>query len=311
MRQAGTLSNREQAERLCDYLLTQGISAKADADGDSWAIWIHDEDQLPKAKALLQEFQADPNSAKYRSAAQTAESLRKQQARDDEQRRKNVIELRNRWGKSSGPRPLTMVLIGVSVLVTLATNFGKDFNEIQQAVMFQSLENDARGQLGAPGQIHDIFEGQIWRLVTPIFLHFRILHLVFNMFWLYDLGAMVEGKRGTLRYGLLVLAIAVLSNYGEYFIPEALNMKADGIRIFGGMSGVNYGLFGYIWMKSQFDPLSGMRLSGQTVFIMLLWFVVCWIGVVGSIANWAHTVGLVVGIIIGYAPIAWQKLTKR
>ena len=37
------------------------------------------------------------------------------------------------------------------------------------------------------------------------------------------------------------------------------------------MSGVVFGLFGYIWMKSRFEASSGYFMHPQTVVLMLLW----------------------------------------
>jgi GlpG protein len=311
MRQAGALTNRDRAARLVDYLLTQGIVAKFDAEGDSWAIWIRDEDQLPQAKELLREFAADPDGKKYRSVDAVAEALRRKQAADDKRRMKNVIEVRNRWTVGSGPTPVTIALLATSIFISLATNFGQTNNDLQQAIMFQSLEGDGPSNwfLAAPSPVYDIEHGQVWRLVTPIFRHLRILHLLFNMFWLYDLGSMVESRRGSLRFGLLVLVIAVLSNFGQYFL--SLHLTSQPSIAFGGMSGVNYGLFGYIWMKSLYDPMAGFRISSQAVFVMVVWFFVCWTGVAGPVANWAHTVGFAVGMAIGYAPVAWRGMAKR
>lgn len=310
MRQAGTLTNREHAERLVDYLLTQGIVAKFDANGDSWAIWIRDEDQLAKAKELLREFAADPDGEKYRSVDTKAETLRKQQAADDARRMKNVIELRNRTGVGGGRIPVTIVLVAISILVTLSTNFGKSNNDVLQAVMFQSVPNEK--EIPADwSPIRDINRGQVWRLVTPIFLHFDFLHILFNMYWLLVFGSMIEPRRGSLPYGLLILVVGALSNFAQYFFSFELNWTPEPTILFGGMSGVNYGLFGYLWMKSKYDPAAGMRISSQVVFVMVLWFFVCMTGAAGPVANWAHGAGLLVGMAIGYAPIALRTMSKR
>jgi GlpG protein len=111
------------------------------------------------------------------------------------------------------------------------------------------------------------------------------------MMWLYDLGGMVEARQGRLRLGLIVLVIAVLSNLGQYWMAGP---------IFGGMSGVVYGLLGYVWMRGKFDPASGLFLHQTTVLMMLIWFFVCLFGWVGRVANTAHAVGLVVGMAWGY-----------
>jgi GlpG protein len=68
---------------------------------------------------------------------------------------------------------------------------------------------------------------------------------------------------------------------------------------FGGMSGVDYALFGYAWMKTRYDPTPGLFLPRETVLMGLIWLVVCLTGLAGNIANTAHFVGLGVGVIAG------------
>ncbi len=221
MRQAGKLSNREQGQRLADYLLTLGISAKVDPDGDSWAIWVRDEDQLPQAVKELEQFVADPDAARYRESTRTAESVRKQQAREEQARRKNMIEMRDRWDTNPvGKRPLTALLIAACVFVAIATDAGeKKDSEVLRALWFAPPPTNAV-ELFTWTPTKYIDEGQIWRLVTPIFVHYGPWHLVFNMYWLYGLGSLIEARRGTLRFGLLVLAVAIASNGGQYYIPS-------------------------------------------------------------------------------------------
>ena len=65
------------------------------------------------------------------------------------------------------------------------------------------------------------------------------------------------------------------------------------------MSGVVYGLFGYVWMKGKYDPGEGMFLHPSTIMIMLFWFAFCFVGPM-NIANGAHAGGLAVGTLWGY-----------
>jgi GlpG protein len=80
--------------------------------------------------------------------------------------------------------------------------------------------------------------------------------------------------------------------------------------MFGGMSGVDYGLFGYIWMKARSEPASGFVMPPLTVFMMIAWYVLCFVPGM-PIANMAHTVGLVLGALIGIAPHLWRSLRGR
>jgi GlpG protein len=70
--------------------------------------------------------------------------------------------------------------------------------------------------------------------------------------------------------------------------------------VFGGMSGVIYGLLGYVWLRGKFDPGSGLYLHSSTVTMMIVWFFFCYTGFVGRIANTAHAVGLGMGLAWGY-----------
>ena len=144
----------------------------------------------------------------------------------------------------------------------------------------------------------EIRHGQVWRLISPILIHFGIMHILFNVLMLRDLGSLIEVRRGMLLMGALVLVSAIVSNLAQYW------WSGPG---FGGLSGVVYALFGYAWMQSRLFPQRNIQIHPDTVFIMLAWLVLCMTGWVGDIANTAHVVGLLVGMAIGAAPYAWKR----
>jgi len=179
--------------------------------------------------------------------------------------------------------PYTAALMAISVAVAIWSNLGQNKEVVDR--LFISATN---GGFSLP----EIAQGQVWRLITPIFIHFGIAHLVFNMLWLKDLGSAIEKVAGTASFLELVLVSGVVSNFGQFALASPF---------FGGMSGVVYGLFGYVWMRSKFDPASGLRVDSNTVMWMIGWFVVCLTGVIGPVANFAHGVGLAVGMVWGFA----------
>jgi GlpG protein len=137
----------------------------------------------------------------------------------------------------------------------------------------------------------EIRHGQLWRLFTPIFVHGDFLHIFFNMWCLRDFGSMVEDRQGSWLFVVLVAAFAAISNFAQFMLHGP---------IFLGMSGVVYGLLGYIWIRGKFDPGSGLYLHPSTVTIMIVWFFVCLIDIVHGIANTAHAAGLIAGMAWGY-----------
>jgi rhomboid protease GlpG len=153
----------------------------------------------------------------------------------------------------------------------------------------------------SPPKLDSVRHGQLWRLFTPMLLHFGVLHLAFNMWWLYSLGGILERRSGTLFLLLLVLTSQVVSALAQYYW---------GGPLFGGMSGVIYALFGYVWIRGKTDPRFGLEIPQQTVLIMLAWLVLCMTGALGAIANAAHLSGLIVGVTWAAIPRGWHNYRR-
>jgi GlpG protein len=307
MRQIGTLQHERDAQLLVDYLLTQGIASQLDTEGDAWAVWVREEHQVDEARKLLEEFERDPTDARYQSARHKADQLRTQSRRQRTEAARRTMDMRQQWNLPLSRRaPLVIVMIGLSVFVSLATgSLGtgrakEESNPLKNILMFgdttRRVPGDLPGELGpgAPDPLAPLRQGQVWRMVTPIFLHADWLHLLFNMSMLYFLGTQIEARRGTVRMGGLVLALALISNWAQYLLGHSPK--------FLGMSGVVYGLFGYMWTLLRIDPRCGYMLGQGTVFLMLFFLVLGFTGTLDGVstgvANWAHVGGLVAGMAI-------------
>ncbi len=113
----------------------------------------------------------------------------------------------------------------------------------------------------------------------------------------------------------LLLVLAVVSNLCQYFLGHfdwnGSVLHAEWMPTFGGMSGVVYGLFGYIWMKARFQPELGLGISSRTIGFMMICFFLCMAPgarfLIGGVANMAHAGGLITGMLIGYAPALWRS----
>jgi GlpG protein len=294
LRQIGTLPKGIAPKVFADYLLTLGIKTRIDEQPEGWLLWIYDEDHIAQARDELRGFLTRPDDPRYQSAVDAAEAIRRQQQELDKQFRKNYREVSDLWAYPGfRRRPLTLALVALCVVIFLLES--QNGIKMKQYLWFATLRVE-QGRLHDNG-LSDISRGEVWRLVTPIFMHVNILHIFFNMWWLVDLGTMIEVRRGTLRLAILILISAAISNFGQYIWMERTDPGEP--HLFEGMSGVIYALFGYIWMKGLYQPEHGLALHPNTITIMLLWLVLCMTGTIGPIANAAHFMGLVVGVACG------------
>jgi GlpG protein len=312
MRHLTTLPDQDTASRLADYLLTLRIETRLERQPDGWELWVCDEDRVAEARTEVEEFTRNPDDPRYQTAITSAEKIRKQEARQEEDYRRRVRRLQDGMFQFDRPCPFTTFLLAASIAITLLTGFGARDSELAQALYIAPFEFD--GHWIRWNGLLQIERGEVWRLVTPIFLHLSILHLLFNMSMLYSIGTLIERRRGTVRYLLMVLVTAVASNLAQYYLGhssfEAGHFQPDGAPNFGGMSGVLYGLFGYLWMKARFQPEQGLIITQRSVFIMMGWFVLCWTGLMGPIANVAHTVGLLAGMALSLAGLLLERRGK-
>lgn len=137
--------------------------------------------------------------------------------------------------------------------------------------------------------------GQLWRLVTPMFLHFSLMHLAFNLVFLGYFAHQIEHQRGGWHLLLWALLISVVANAAQYMASPA--------TLFGGMSGVNYGLLAYCALDNH---LAGSRrryvfppgLLWVSLVLMLLGFLELFSLFGYSIANWAHLGGFLAGLFL-------------
>lgn len=289
MRQAGTLPKELDAQALADYLLTEGIETRLEEHNGQWALWVFDEDKVQHAAGELENFRNAPDDPRYEQAARDARKLRRDAQKKEQAYRRNVVDLRTRGQITRARRaPLVFALLVTSVVAT---------------VVVQVIHPAVFGLLAFLPE--EMVQGQVWRLITPVFVHGGVLHgaihLLFNMYWMVHFGTQIEARQGTWRLLLIFLLTAILSNLAQY-LWSGPN--------FAGMSGVVYGLFGYVWVKMRYEPLSGYALLPGTAFFLMLWLVICFTGAVGNVANMAHGGGLVVGAAIGYVPVLWRRLMR-
>jgi len=307
MRQIGTLQTEAQADRFAAFLITQGISAVAEPEADWWAVWVRDEDQVPTAREALEEFRRNPDDARYRGAIREANAVLQEEAKRREAARKNVVTMSARSGPLAGrATPLTAVIIGLCVVLFFLSGWGKKpASGPMRALQFCDLQHARDRDWDATrleDRLIDIRQGQWWRLITPIFLHGDLLHLLFNMIMFHVFARVIEARSGAGALGLLILLIALASNTAQGLAPANWGPLSGGPD-FLGLSGVVYGLLGYLWMKTVYHPGCGLFVNPGTVVFLLGWMTLGLTGVFQDtmpMANLAHLCGLLAGMILGY-----------
>lgn len=141
-----------------------------------------------------------------------------------------------------------------------------------------------------------LVSGQLWRLLTPMLIHFGILHLAMNSLWYWELGRRIEARQGAVMLLGLTLLFSLAANFAQYLHA--------GPSLFGGLSGVLYGLLGHCWIFQRLAPTPAYRLPPGVLVMMLVWLLICMTGIFellqfGAIANAAHVGGLLAGCLTG------------
>lgn len=189
--------------------------------------------------------------------------------------------------------PVTITALVLCLLGTLVVRF---YPDLAAWFTFQGFTRLEDNQILLEPLSETFKRNEWWRLLTPVFLHFGIFHIVFNGLWLWEFGRRVELLTGSGAYLLLLSGTAIGSNVGQYLW--------SGPSLFGGFSGVVYGLLGYIWVRNKRQPHPLLQLPGAIFPLMIGWLLICLFGVIdffiaGGVANGAHVVGLFIGMLFG------------
>lgn len=272
MRQVGDIVGLENANRFLNFLAKEKIQGELrEEDAGIYRVWVVNEDQLEQAEQWFREFLQTPNDPRFKTA----------------------IGSTPKAPPKATPRPLVAQERGfgteratlVFVLISIALTFLRDVPGAEH--LMNKLFFSQRFERG----FSEILSGEIWRIITPIFIHRDWLHLIFNMLWLFQLGGAIERLEGTIYFSLNLLVAGILCNTAQYLVSGPAFM---------GMSGVVYELLGYIWMMSKYQPATRYELPQQTIGFMLIWLVICLIGLIPNVANTQHVLGLIIGVTWGF-----------
>lgn len=197
--------------------------------------------------------------------------------------------------------PATALMIFLSAAVTLLIDFGSNadwmvkFSFADFAISSSQVEYHTLSTM--------LSSGEFWRIWTPMFMHFSLLHILFNLLWVWMIGGAIERLQGTTHFILLVLFSAALSNLAQFWVTGPL---------FGGLSGVVFAVLGYTWLWDQLSSRPLFRLPKALFGFMIFWLALGYTGTLefiglGAIANTAHLAGLLSGLAFALIGRVWLR----
>ncbi|MWJ29321.1 rhomboid family intramembrane serine protease [Halomonas sp. ZH2S] len=257
---------------LRQALWKRRIGHRITQEADGQLIWVADPTQYDELRSLVQRWQSGaslelPQRRKRHSTQAVWPILRRV--------------------------PVTASIIAISLLVFALTGLFGDLLIVSLTIVPVGIAN---GQLAFGSLSEMLGSGQVWRLLSPAFLHFGWMHLIFNLMWVWYFGRQIELLQGSRMMLLLLVVAGIGANLAQY---------VTGTVLFGGMSGVVYALLGHVWLMSQRAPQSGFFVPQMLVVFMLGWMVFTMTDMAGAIgfgnvANEAHLGGLIVGLASGW-----------
>jgi membrane associated rhomboid family serine protease len=141
--------------------------------------------------------------------------------------------------------------------------------------------------------------GEVWLLLTLMFVHLSILHILFNGIALYSLGTFVERIYGSLRYAVIYFVSGLGASLASYLYMVLAHENI----ISGGASGAIFGIAGVVMVMGVLGDSVVPRAVAIQLSLSMLVLVVLNIAFDFTTPeiDWrAHVGGLIVGMILGY-----------
>lgn len=146
--------------------------------------------------------------------------------------------------------------------------------------------------------------GDWWRLITNVFIHFGIIHLLMNMYCLYTVGVYLEPMLGKTKYATAYLCTGVLASI------VSLWWHKDGVNS-AGASGAIFGMYGLFLalLVSNLIPKQVRQPLLQSIGIFIVYNLAY--GMKSGVDNSAHVGGLASGFVIGYLYVLSIKKERQ
>ncbi|MFP6824604.1 MAG: rhomboid family intramembrane serine protease [Pseudohongiellaceae bacterium] len=275
------------------YLLQrQGISHRIIEESGQQVIWVSGEAEAALVRQALTDWSS--NSGNQQADPVMREAGPQSVAAALLPRRSLLPSLKRTFVAS----PVTLSLIATCFLVALLSLLGTQPGRVV-VLFYPLLATD--NLLALLGELTSIVT--LLRTLTPMFLHFGELHLIFNMLWLWYFGRQLEAIHPRWLFIVLIILASFVSNTTQYLSSNFNN--------FGGMSGVVYGLVGYTWLVHTLMPRSKLQIRGSMFAVFVAALVLMEILASSWIATAAHIGGLLSGLLLGLGVAGFYRLVLK
>ena len=286
MIKAASLEIKVDLLNYSQFLHNQGIGHRIIEESGQQTLWVNTDQEALFVAQSLQRFLEGKKLGSTRTVTDSAVAHFSG---------KKII---NAILKEFFRSPVSMSLISACLLVAAVSQLGYEADRVSM-LFYPSITS---GEFMA--LLSDLNNPIIMlRTLTPMFLHFGELHLIFNMLWLWYFGKQLEAIQPVWVFLLLVILTSFVSNTAQYM--------QIGYSNFGGMSGVVYGLVGYTWIIHTFMPRSHLMLNSNMFIVFLLALVLMEIIASSWVATAAHVGGLVSGILFGVVAVLYYRLILK
>lgn len=261
-----TLSNPQAADLFVNYMATKGVRIHAKNENQQISLWLEDQHQLDVVEKELNTFLRESFHPRYQAASwQTGDP------KNTGIKYRPAFSIKNMVQRSG---PLTVLVVILCVLIFIW----------QQAV------GDYDVMLHLAWPYNESLNFEVWRYITPAFVHFSLMHIAFNLAMWWYLASQTEQRLGTGKLFVIMLVSALFSNWAQSLFTNSN---------FGGLSGVVYALIGYVGLTGIYNPKKGIGAPTGLLVFSILWIVAGYMGVLGdSIGNTAHFAGLLIGLLM-------------
>ena len=187
------------------------------------------------------------------------------------------------------PTWVTWAAVGACVAIFVGVNLQEDKRSLEVLSRFGFL----------PAEV--IWSGAWWGTLSSTFVHIDLIHVFFNLYWLWHLGRLMEDELGSLRLLGFYLGASLISSTSQLAVSDTTGI---------GASGVVYAMFGFMWRSRSVYPKFQSIIVQKTIKVFFIWLVACFFLTAAklmNIANAAHLSGLVYGVVVAECFVMRQR----